>query len=59
MWSQNIFNKLYEHANDNAIIMTYCAKGVVRRSMQAAGFLMERLPGPPGKRHILRGRKQF
>ena len=58
MWSQDIFNKLYEHANDNAIIMTYCAKGVVRRSMQAAGFLMERLPGPPGKRHILRGRKQ-
>lgn len=57
MWNQNIFDKLYSIAADDCIIVTYCAKGVVRRSMQTAGFKMERLPGPPGKRHILRGRK--
>ena len=57
MWSQEIFNKIYAHAADEAVIVTYCAKGDVRRGMQAAGFTMERLPGPPGKRHILRGRK--
>lgn len=57
MWNQAIFNKLYELSDKDAVIMTYCAKGVVRRSMLAAGFQMERLPGPPGKRHILRGRK--
>ncbi len=57
MWSQEIFNKIYDHAADKAVIVTYCAKGDVRRGMQSAGFNMERLPGPPGKRHILRGRK--
>nr|MBP6663603.1 SAM-dependent methyltransferase [Paludibacter sp.] len=36
---------------------TYCAKGIVRRAMQSAGFQVERLPGPPGKRQILRGAK--
>ena len=39
------------------VIVTYCAKGEVRGGMQAAGFEMSRLPGPPGKRHILRGIK--
>ena len=57
MWSQAIFDKLYSLCNPNAIITTYCAKGVVRRMLQSAGFTVERLPGPPGKREILRGRK--
>lgn len=57
MWSQAIFDKLYTLSNPNAIITTYCAKGVVRRMLQSAGFTVERLPGPPGKREILRGRK--
>ena len=57
MWTQQIFDKLFELSNSNAIITTYCAKGVVRRMLQSAGFSVERLPGPPGKREILRGRK--
>ncbi len=57
MWTQPIFNKLFALCNQNAIITTYCAKGVVRRMLQFAGFTVERLPGPPGKREILRGRK--
>lgn len=57
MWSQPIFDKLFSLCNPNAIITTYCAKGVVRRMLQSAGFTVERLPGPPGKREILRGRK--
>ena len=40
-----------------AVITTYCAKGVVRRMLQNEGFKMESLPGPPGKREILRGKK--
>lgn len=59
MWTQELFNRLYAVLNTEGIITTYCAKGVVRRMLQAAGFLVERLPGPPGgKREILRGRKQ-
>lgn len=57
MWSQERFEMLYAHANPGAILVTYCAKGVVRRAMQAAGFAVERLPGPPGKREILRAKK--
>lgn len=57
MWGQPFYDKLYAHAANEAVLVTYCAKGDVRRGMQAAGFQMERLPGPPGKRHILRGRK--
>ncbi len=55
MWTQERFELIFEHCNDGAILTTYCAKGAVRRSMQTAGFTMERLAGPPGKREILRG----
>lgn len=57
MWTQQIFDRLYTLSNQNAIITTYCAKGAVRRMLQSAGFTVERLPGPIGKREILRGRK--
>ncbi len=57
MWSKRGFCEIFEHSNNGAVLTTYCAKGVVRRAMQSAGFVMERLPGPPGKREILRGRK--
>jgi len=57
MWSETLFEKIYLHCNSGAVLTTYCAKGNVRRAMQAAGFAVERLPGPPGKREMLRGRK--
>ena len=56
MWVEDCFKKIYEHSSDGAVLTTYCAKGVVRRAIQSAGFVVERLPGPPGKREILRGR---
>lgn len=57
MWSQGLFNSLYEKTNINGILVTYCAKGIVRRMMQQAGYSTERLPGPPGKREMLRATK--
>ena len=58
MWSQPLFDTLYSILNEGGILTTYCAKGVVRRMLQAAGFKVERLPGPPGgKREILRATK--
>lgn len=57
MWSEEMFRKLYLCASENAVLTTYCAKGAVRRAMKSAGFAVERLPGPPGKREILRARK--
>lgn len=58
MWNPELFAKLYGLASEGGSIVTYCAKGEVRRRMQSAGFTMQRLPGPPGKRHILRGVKE-
>lgn len=58
MWRQEIFNKLFSLSRDNALLTTYCAKGVVRRMLQSTGYNVERLPGPPGKREILRATKQ-
>ncbi|WP_294080593.1 tRNA (5-methylaminomethyl-2-thiouridine)(34)-methyltransferase MnmD [Proteiniphilum sp. UBA5384] len=57
MWTQEIFNRLYALSNQGAVLTTYCAKGVVRRMLQASGFVVERLSGPPGKREILRAVK--
>ena len=58
MWEQSLFDNLYQVLNEGGILTTYCAKGVVRRMLQTAGFKVERLPGPPGgKREILRANK--
>lgn len=58
MWTQELFDRLYVLLSVDGILTTYCAKGVVRRMLQTAGFVVERLPGPPGgKREILRARK--
>lgn len=59
MWDAQLFEQLFVMLNEGGILTTYCAKGVIRRMLQAAGFIVERLPGPPGgKREILRGTKQ-
>lgn len=58
MWSQDLFDRLYAAMRSGGILTTYCAKGVIRRMLQASGFMVERLPGPPGgKREILRATK--
>lgn len=57
MWTQETFDFLYENTAPEGILTTYCAKGTVRRMLQKAGYLVERLPGPPGKREMLRAKK--
>ena len=57
LWTENIFYNMYRALKPDGIIVTYSAKGSVRRSMQAVGFSVERLAGPPGKREMLRGVK--
>ncbi len=58
LWTETIFKKMYEALKDNGILVTYAAKGSVRRAMQAVGFTVEKLPGPPGKREMLRATKR-
>ena len=58
MWGEELFVKLYDAMNEGGVLVTYCAKGVVRRTLQAVGFSVERIAGPAGgKREILRARK--
>jgi tRNA U34 5-methylaminomethyl-2-thiouridine-forming methyltransferase MnmC len=57
MWTLAIFQRMFAALKPGGIFVTYCAKGQVRRDLQAAGFTVERLPGPPGKREMLRATK--
>ena len=57
MWCLEIFKRLYENMTAGSVLTTYCAKGAVRRMMKEAGYSVERIPGPPGKREMLRAMK--
>lgn len=58
LWTEAIFRKMYVALKNNGVLVTYSAKGSVRRAMQSVGFTVERLPGPPGKREMLRAIKK-
>jgi tRNA U34 5-methylaminomethyl-2-thiouridine-forming methyltransferase MnmC len=57
LWTEEVFGRMYGCLNPGGLLLTYCAKGAVRRAMQAAGFTVERIPGPPGKREMIRASK--
>lgn len=57
LWERSVFESLYSAMNLGGILVTYCAKGYVRRTLVDVGFQVERIPGPPGKREILRAKK--
>lgn len=57
LWTEDIFRVMFAALKPEGVLVTYSAKGSVRRAMQAVGFDIERLPGPPGKREMLRGVK--
>ena len=57
LWEEPIFQKMFNALKPGGVLVTYAAKGSVRRAMQAVGFKVERLPGPPGKREMLRAVK--
>lgn len=57
LWTQDIFEKLFPLLKDNGTLVTYCSKSIVRRAMQAAGFTIEKIQGPWGKREMIRARR--
>ncbi len=54
IWSERNFKKIKEAMNRGGILTTYSSKSTVRRKLQNIGFKVEKLPGPPGKREIIR-----
>jgi len=57
LWTEEIFIKIGNSMKKGGILTTYSAKGQIRRNLKSAGFDVEKLPGPPGKRHITRATK--
>ena len=55
LWDESIFRNIAAGCPAGSVLVTYCSKGTVKQALRNAGFTLERLAGPPGKRHILRG----
>lgn len=54
IWTVDVFRRIFRAMRPGAVLVTYCAKGDVRRAMLEAGLLAERIPGPPGKYKMIR-----
>ncbi len=59
LWNEKVFSQLFTSMRPGGILVTYSSRGEVKRNLRAAGFMLERLAGPPGKRHMLRATKPF
>jgi len=57
LWSHQNFTKIYEAMDTHGVLTTYSSKGLVKQNLRNVGFQLERLPGPEGKRHMLRAVK--
>ncbi len=58
LWSEEIFQKMYNVLKTNGVLVTYACKGVVNRTMKSVGFEVKKLAGPPGKREMTRAEKK-
>ena len=57
LWDEAIFQKLYNSLKNKGVLVTYCAKGAFKRTLKSCGFIIVNLPGPPGKREMVRAIK--
>jgi len=57
-WRTEIFRKIHNAMTSGGVLVTYCASGKVRRNMEESGLLVQKIPGPPGKREMIRGVKK-
>jgi len=58
MWTADVFMKIFNSLKSRGVLTTYSCKGIVKRALIEAGFTIEKLPGPPGKREFLRAWKK-
>lgn len=58
LWTREVFELMLSILAPDGILVTYCSKGDVRRALLAAGFIVEKIPGPPGKREMIRASKK-
>ena len=58
LWSLEIFKKMYTALKINGVIVTYACRSSIKKAMIESGFTVEKLPGAPGKREMLRATKK-
>jgi tRNA U34 5-methylaminomethyl-2-thiouridine-forming methyltransferase MnmC len=54
LWSAGVFSTIEQSTRPGAVLVTYSSKGIVRRTLISCGFTIEKVPGPPGKREMIR-----
>jgi tRNA U34 5-methylaminomethyl-2-thiouridine-forming methyltransferase MnmC len=54
LWTESNFHNIFQQMEPNGILVTYCSKSIVRKAMMAAGFTVIKIPGPHGKREMVR-----
>ena len=57
LWTESMFEKMFNALKQNGVLVTYSVKGSVRRAMKKVGFDVKKCPGPPGKREMLKAIK--
>ncbi|WP_100844902.1 tRNA (5-methylaminomethyl-2-thiouridine)(34)-methyltransferase MnmD [Flavobacterium sp. 5] len=57
LWSVAVFERMFKSLKENSVLVTYAARGVIKRNMIEVGFTVEKLAGPPGKREMFRAKK--
>lgn len=57
LWTEAVMKKMYDSLADGGVLVTYCAKGQLKRDLKACGFVVETLQGPPGKKEMVRATK--
>jgi tRNA U34 5-methylaminomethyl-2-thiouridine-forming methyltransferase MnmC len=59
LWTDQVFRNMFDCLFPGGILTTYCSKSIIRNTLKSAGFLVEKLPGPRGKREVLRATRPF
>tara|TARA_B110000977_G_C11010421_1_gene467446 strand:+ start:520 stop:1191 length:672 start_codon:yes stop_codon:yes gene_type:complete len=57
LWTEEVLALLYKALKSKGVLVTYCAKGSVKRALKSVGFQLQSIPGPPGKREMSRAIK--
>ena len=59
LWTLEIFKLMFKALKKNGVLVTYAARSIIKKNMQEAGFTVEKLQGPPGKREMFRATKRY
>jgi len=57
LWTESLFQKLFNALKPGGVLVTYASNGSARRALKAVGFNVEKIPGPPGKKEMMRAVK--